>query len=531
MLLQVSLPTGQPSAGGVIPAGALSGYTSRLLTEKTFKDIRDVVKGINNFFPDDIKNMNKKFDEYFRGMVTGGTLFEELGFYYVGPVDAHDLDNLIPILENIRDNVPLTKPVLLHVKSIKGKGYPPAESASDKMHGVARFDVATGKQKVLASKTPSYTNVFAQSLIAIAEQDKDVMAITAAMPGGTGLDKFGRRFPKRCFDVGIAEQHAMTFAAGIAVEGLKPFAAIYSTFMQRAYDQIIHDIALQQLPVRMVLDRAGLVGNDGATHHGTFDMAYLGCIPDVVAMAPSDEAELQNMVETLYSINDRPSAVRFPRGNGYGLQLIKDLFGTVFEGDELPTRGEILEIGKGRIVKRVAGDKRLKYHVSILSIGTRLHDSVLAARAIEKAYPDIGVTVADARFMKPLDQKLIIELATQSDVLLTIEEGSVGGFGSHVQHFMCESGLLDRGTVRMRSMVIPDIWIEQGPQKDQYDIAGLNEIHIAAKIEKLVNDIREYNPKGVINLQTETEVVGSSVGRSHFQALSTTPSGPSYDIA
>ena len=286
---QVSLPTGQPSAGGVVPAGALSGYTSRLLTSSTFKSVRDIAKGLNSFMPEDIKNINKKVDEYVRGMATGGTLFEELGFYYVGPVDAHDLDNLVPILENIRDNVPITKPVLLHIKSSKGKGYPPAEAASDKYHGVNKFDVSTGVQKVTPAKTQSMTTIFANSLINIAEEDRSVCAITAAMPGGTGLDKFGRRFPKRTYDVGIAEQHAVTFAAGMAVEGLKPFVAIYSTFMQRAYDQIIHDVALQQLPVRMILDRAGLVGNDGATHHGSYDLAYLGCVPDMVIMAPADE--------------------------------------------------------------------------------------------------------------------------------------------------------------------------------------------------------------------------------------------------
>lgn len=315
---QVSLPTGQPSAGGVVPAGALSGYTSRLLTSSTFKSVRDIAKGLNSLMPGDIQNFNKKVDEYVRGIATGGTLFEELGFYYVGPVDGHDLDTLLPILENIRDNVPVTKPVLLHVKTSKGKGdavsstifssiyfssyvgYPPAEAASDKYHGVAKFDVLTGKQFVSPQKTISYTNAFAHSLINIAESDRKVCAITAAMPGGTGLDKFGRRFPKRTFDVGIAEQHAVTFAAGMAVEGLKPFVAIYSTFLQRAYDQVIHDCALQQLPVRFILDRAGLVGNDGATHHGNYDLAYLGCIPDIVIMAPSDEViQMLNMISNI----------------------------------------------------------------------------------------------------------------------------------------------------------------------------------------------------------------------------------------
>jgi 1-deoxy-D-xylulose-5-phosphate synthase len=506
---QVSLPTGQPSAGGVAPAGALSGYTSRLLTSSTFKTVRDIAKSLNRFMPDDIQNLNKKVDNYVRGMATGGTLFEELGFYYVGPVDAHDLDNLVPILANIRDNVPVTKPVLLHVKSVKGKGYPPAEAASDKYHGVAKFDVASGKQKVTPQKTPSLTSIFANSLIAIAENDRSVCAITAAMPGGTGVDKFGKRFPKRTFDVGIAEQHGVTFAAGMAVEGLKPFCAIYSTFLQRAYDQVIHDVALQRLPVRFILDRAGLVGNDGATHHGTFDLAYLGTVPDLVIMAPSDELELQNMVETAYTIDNMPSVVRYPRASGYGPEILRDLFDSSVTIDAsnpsndnyLPARGHALPIGKGRIVKKggnleSGGDptngRSSPYRISIVSIGSRLAESVLAARQLEEQYPYMSVTVADARFMKPLDTDMLRELASASDVMLTIEEGSIGGFGSHVQQFLSEEGLLDRGTVRLRSMVIPDTWIEAGPQKDQYDIANLNQPHIVHKIEDLVRNIRSY---------------------------------------
>eukprot|EP01038_Epipyxis_sp_PR26KG_P006557 gene6557-9006_t len=511
---QVSLPTGQPSAGGVVPAGALSGYTSRLLTSSTFKSFRDIAKGINSLMPSDIKNINKKVDAYVRGMATGGTLFEELGFYYVGPVDAHDLDNLIPILENIRDNVPVTKPVLLHVKSIKGKGYPPAEAASDKYHGVAKFDVATGKQKVSPQHTISYTNAFANSLIAIAENDRSVSAITAAMPGGTGIDKFGRRFPKRTFDVGIAEQHAVTFAAGMAVEGIKPFCAIYSTFMQRALDQIIHDVALQQLPVRFVLDRAGLVGNDGATHHGTFDLAYLGCVPDIVIMAPSDEIELQNMIETQYVIDNRPSVTRFPRGSGYGEEVLQDMYKGLKEQGieyslydqktgEMPARGKVLPIGKGRVMKKGTSSTNTKYRVAILSIGTRLYDSILAARDIENKYNDVSVTVADARYMKPLDETLITQLAISHDILITIEEGSKGGFGDAVVHYLTNNGLLDNGIVKVRTMVIPDIWIEAGPQKDQYDIAELNEKHIVNKIETVVNSIRDYRPKRVIDYKTE----------------------------
>eukprot|EP01039_Chlorochromonas_danica_P005135 gene5135-5642_t len=501
---QVSLPTGQPSAGGVVPAGALSGYTSRLLTSSAFKSVRDIAKSLNSLMPDDIQNLNKKFDEYVRGIATGGTLFEELGFYYVGPVDGHDVDNLVQIMENIRDNVPVTKPVLLHVKTQKGKGYPPAEAASDKYHGVAKFDVASGKQKVSPQKTVSFTNAFAHALINIAEQDRKVCAITAAMPGGTGLDKFGRRFPKRTYDVGIAEQHAVTFAAGMAVEGLKPFVAIYSSFMQRAYDQVIHDVALQQLPVRMVLDRAGLVGNDGATHHGAYDLAYLGCIPDIVIMAPADEIELQNMIETQYVLENRPSAMRFPRGSGYGDEVLRDIYGgdSGYVQGDLPARGKILPIGKGRIVKKGLSGK--KYRATLLSIGTRLVDAVRAARALEARHPDLSVIVADARFMKPLDETLIRDLALMSHIMVTVEEGSKGGFGAHVGDFLSNEGLLDQGTLRYRSMYIPDIWIEAGTQQEQYDIAQLNEQHIVEKLDQIYNGIKNYRPKGVIDVKAET---------------------------
>lgn len=489
---QVSLPTGQPSAGGVIPAGALSGYTGRLLTSNTFKNFRDVAKGINTLLPSNIQEVNKKIDSYVRGMATGGTLFEELGFYYVGPVDAHDIENLVPILENIRDKVPITKPVLLHVKSVKGKGYAPAEAASDRMHGVAKFDISTGKQVKTVAKTPSLTSVFANSLISIAEQDRKVVAITAAMPGGTGIDKFGRRFPKRTFDVGIAEQHAVTFAAGMAVEGLKPFCAIYSTFLQRGYDQLVHDVALQKLPVRFILDRAGLVGNDGATHHGTFDLAYMGCIPDMVIMAPSDEIELQHMIETAYELDDRPSAVRYPRANGYGPTKLQELLGYK-EGkeSEIQPRGQVLELGKGRIIKQ--GDinnSNTDTRVTILSIGSRLIESVIAAKELETLYPACSVTVADARFMKPLDTTLIDTLAKESDIMLTVEEGSIGGFGSHVSEYMQNQGHFDgsssRGSIMFRSAFIPDEWIEQGPQKDQYDLAKLNSGDLIRRLSILI---------------------------------------------
>lgn len=470
--------------------------------------MRDVAKGISSLMPGELQAVNKKVDEYIRGMATGGTLFEELGFYYVGPVDAHDLDNLVPILENIRDNVPVTKPVLLHIKSVKGKGYPPAEAASDKMHGVAKFDVATGKQKITPSKTASLTTVFANSLIAIAEEDRSVVAITAAMPGGTGLDKFGRRFPKRTFDVGIAEQHAVTFAAGMAVEGLKPFCAIYSTFLQRALDQVIHDAALQQLPVRFILDRAGLVGNDGATHHGTFDLAYLACVPDLVIMAPAEEADLQNMVETAYSINHVPSVVRYPRASAYGAERLKDLLGiSLGASGELPARGTVLPIGQGRIIRRDAGKK--KYRAAILSLGTRLVDAVLACRQLEEMHPDTAFTVADARFMKPLDEKLISQLAAESNVLITIEEGSKGGFGAHVLHHLTDAGHLDLGTLRFRSMVIPDVWIEHGTQKEQYDIAGLNEPMITDKVDRLLHLVKDKDrPQSV---EPSVDVAGSAI--------------------
>merc|ERR1719454_2821276 len=314
---QVSLPTGTPSAGGTVPVGSLSSYTARLIASKPFQTFRDTAKSINKLFPEEIQRANAKIDEYARGMVSGGTLFEELGFYYIGPVDGHDLDNLVPILENIRDREG-NQPVLLHIKTDKGKGYPPAEAASDKYHGVPKFDVATGRKLAPPAQAPSYTGIFAETLVDIASADRSVVAITAAMPGGTGIDKFGKRFPKRTFDVGIAEQHAVTFVAGMATEGLKPFVAIYSTFLQRAYDQVVHDVALQNLPVRMILDRAGLVGNDGPTHHGSFDLAYMGCIPNLTIMGPSDEIELRNMMKTCADFDDGPTVLRYPRGNGYG---------------------------------------------------------------------------------------------------------------------------------------------------------------------------------------------------------------------
>jgi 1-deoxy-D-xylulose-5-phosphate synthase len=379
----------------------------------------------------------------------GGTLFEEMGLYYVGPIDGHNLDHLLPVLENVRDSQ-IDRPILVHVVTKKGKGYEPAENASDKYHGVVKFDVITGAQKKAQSNAPQYTKVFAESLIAEAEADDKIVAITAAMPSGTGLDLFAKRFPKRCFDVGIAEQHGVTFAAGLATEGFKPFAVIYSTFLQRAYDQVVHDVAIQRLPVRFAMDRAGLVGADGATHAGSFDTTFMATLPGMVVMAPSDELELKHMVATQVAIDDRPSCVRYPRGEGVGI--------------ELPAKGTPLEIGKGRIVRE--GSK-----IAILSFGTRLQESLKAAD--ELGARGLPTTVADARFCKPLDEDLIRRLARDHEVLLTIEEGAIGGFAAHVMQFMASAGLFDRGC-KFRPLILPDIFIDQEAPQRQYDIAGLN---------------------------------------------------------
>jgi len=483
---QVSLPTGTQSAGGVVPASQLSAYTSKLLVSKPFQNVRDFAKEINRLFPENVQDINKRIDEYARGIVSGGTLFEELGFYYVGPVDGHDLDNLVPILEQLRDS-PSTKPVLLHIKTNKGQGYTPAERASDKMHGVGKFDLSTGKQFKSKAIAPSYTSIFANALIDEAVDDRSVVGITAAMPGGTGMDIFGRRFPKRTFDVGIAEQHAVTFAAGMACEGLKPFCCIYSTFMQRGYDQVVHDVAIQNLPVRMILDRAGLVGNDGPTHHGCYDLAYLGCIPNLTIMAPSDEVELKNMVATCAAYDKGPTVLRYPRGNGYGIDKLKSLFGYTF--DEVPAKGEPLPIGKGRIV-RSTSIKNRNDRVAILSLGTRLHESLVAAQEIEETDPTLGVTVADARFMKPLDIELIRQLAADHSVIVTVEEGSIGGFGDHVLHFLTLDGALDNGSLKVRPMVLPDTLFETATQMEQYDEAGLNAYHIKGTILRLTERVK-----------------------------------------
>ncbi len=430
------------------PVGAMSAYLSRLISSKPYLSLRHLAKEIADQLPRPLRNAARRAEEYARGMVTGGTLFEELGFYYIGPIDGHNLDHLLPVLQNVRD-ADDDKPVLIHVVTKKGKGYGPAEESADKLHAVAKFDVVTGAQSKPKSNAPTYTRVFAQSLIAEAAADPTIVGITAAMPSGTGLDLFGERFPDRCFDVGIAEQHAVTFAAGMATEGFKPFCAIYSTFLQRAYDQVIHDVVLQHLPVRFALDRAGLVGADGATHAGSFDTAYLGCLPDIVLMAAADELELMHMVATQAAIDDRASALRYPRGEGVGL--------------ELPERGSLLPIGKGRILQE--GTK-----IAILSYGTRLGEARRAAA--ELAARGLSTTLADARFAKPLDEDLVRRLALEHEVLITIEEGSVGGFGSFVLQFLATAGLLDGG-LKIRPMVLPDVYLDHDSPAKQYETAGL----------------------------------------------------------
>jgi 1-deoxy-D-xylulose-5-phosphate synthase len=436
------------------PVGAMSAYLSRLLSSKSYSSLRYLAREMAKKFPKPLERAAARAEEYARGFVTGGTLFEELGFYYVGPIDGHNLDHLLPVLKNVRDSSD-RGPVLVHVVTQKGRGYPPAEAAADKYHGVVKFDVATGAQVKGKAGAPSYTSVFAKALIAEAEADERVVAITAAMPSGTGLDKFAEKFPKRCFDVGIAEQHAVTFAAGLACEGLKPFATIYSTFLQRAYDQVVHDVAIQGLPVRFAMDRAGLVGADGATHAGSFDVAYLGCLPGFVLMAAADEAELMHMVATAAAIDDRPSAVRYPRGEGVGIAL--------------PSRGAVLALGKGRIVREGTA-------VAILSYGARLQECLKAADELQAM--GLSTTVADARFAKPLDTDLIERLVREHEVVITIEEGAVGGFASHVLQHLATKGLLDHG-LKLRPMVLPDRFLDHDSPQKQYEQAGLSARHIA----------------------------------------------------
>jgi 1-deoxy-D-xylulose-5-phosphate synthase len=431
------------------PVGAMSAYLSRLISSKSYRSLRHIAMGMAEKFPRPIEKAAKRAEEYARGLVTGGTLFEELGFFYIGPLDGHDLEHLLPVLRNVRDSEE-PGPVLVHVVTQKGRGYGPAEEAADKYHGVGKFDVVTGKQAKAPAKAPSYTKVFAEALISEAERDEGIVAVTAAMPSGTGLNLFAERFPERCFDVGIAEQHAVTFAAGLACEGMKPFTVIYSTFMQRAYDQIVHDVAIQQLPVRFAMDRAGLVGADGQTHAGSYDIAYLGCLPGFVVMAAADEAELAHMVATAVSIDDRPSALRYPRGEGFGAPM--------------PARGEVLELGKGRVLREGTA-------VALLSFGGRLHECLAAAEELG-AY-GLSTTVADARFAKPLDDGLVCDLARGHELLITIEEGSIGGFATQVLHCLADNGLLENG-LKLRPMTLPDRFIQHNTPKAQYADAGLD---------------------------------------------------------
>ncbi|MCZ8182268.1 MAG: 1-deoxy-D-xylulose-5-phosphate synthase [Beijerinckiaceae bacterium] len=440
------------------PVGAMSAYLARLVSGRTYRSLREVAKQLAQRLPKFFYDKARKTEEFGRGFWTGGTLFEELGFYYVGPIDGHNLDHLLPVLRNVRNSD--TGPVLIHVVTQKGKGYAPAEASADKYHGVVKFDVITGKQAKPPSNAPSYTKVFAQSLIREAERDDKVVAITAAMPSGTGLDLFGEAFPQRTFDVGIAEQHAVTFAAGLATEGYKPFCAIYSTFLQRGYDQLVHDVAIQNLPVRFAMDRAGLVGADGPTHAGAFDLAYLCCLPNMVVMAAADEAELCHMVATAVAHDSGPIAFRYPRGEGVGV--------------EMPERGEILPIGKGRMIRNGS-------QIALLSLGTRLQEALLAADELEKL--GLSTTVADARFAKPIDTALVRDLAQGHAVLVTIEEGSVGGFGAQVVQFLSDEGLLD-GALRFRSMVLPDSYQDHDKPEKMYAEAGLDAKGIVAKVRE-----------------------------------------------
>ena len=444
------------------PVGAMSKYLAKLLSGKLYFSLRETVKMVISAFSKRFSQKAGKAEDLLRGIVTGGTLFSELGFYYIGPVDGHDVDNLVQIFENVK-NSNHEGPILIHVRTQKGKGYKPAEESGDKYHGVSKFNIATGEQKKSKSNAPSYTKVFAETLIKHAEQDTKIIGITGAMPSGTGLNLFEKKFPDRTFDVGIAEQHAVTFAAGLATEGYKPYAAIYSTFLQRAYDQVVHDVAIQSLPVRFAIDRAGLVGADGPTHAGSFDITYLSTLPNFVVMAASDESELVKMINTSVHINDRPSAFRYPRGNGIGV--------------EMPSINELLEIGKGRVIKE--GKK-----VAILNFGTRLEECKKASEILSKK--GIEITIIDARFAKPLDEKLIMEAANNHEVLISIEEGAVGGFGSHVMQFLSDRGVFDRG-LKFRSMILPDLFIDQDTPEKMYEKAGLDSLSIANKIEETLN--------------------------------------------
>jgi 1-deoxy-D-xylulose-5-phosphate synthase len=446
------------------PVGAMSAYLARLISGRTYRSLREIGKQLAKRVPKVVGIPAMRAEEFARGMVTGGTLFEELGFFYVGPIDGHNIDHLLPVLRNVRDAK--NGPILVHVVTQKGKGYAPAEASADKYHGVVKFDVVTGAQAKGKSNAPAYTKVYAQSLIKEARKDERIVAITAAMPSGTGLDLFGAEFPDRCFDVGIAEQHAVTFAGGLATQGYKPFATIYSTFLQRAYDQVVHDIAIQRLPVRFAMDRAGLVGADGPTHAGSFDVAYLGCLPGFVVMAAADEADLVHMVATAAAIDDRPSALRYPRGEGLGV--------------EMPEEGKPLEIGRGRIIREGST-------VALLSFGARLGECLKAAD--ELATFGLSTTVADARFAKPLDTDLVLRLAREHEVLITVEEGAIGGFAAHVMQALAENGVLDRG-LKVRPMILPDVFIDQDSPAAMYREAGLDAKGIVAKVfEALGKDL------------------------------------------
>ena len=438
------------------PVGAMSSYLSRLYAGDPFQELKSAAKGAVSLLPEPFREGAKRAKDLLKHTVVGGTLFEELGFSYIGPIDGHDLDQLLPVLRTVKARA--TGPVLIHVLTKKGKGYAPAETADDKGHATARFDVVTGEQKKAPSNAPSYTKVFAKALIDEASRDDKIVAVTAAMPDGTGLDLFAKQYPSRCFDVGIAEQHCVTFSAGLAAGGMKPFCAIYSTFLQRGYDQVVHDVAIQRLPVRFAIDRAGLIGADGATHAGAFDVAFMANLPGMVVMAAADEAELVHMVATATAHNDGPIAFRYPRGEGVGV--------------EMPERGEVLEIGKGRMIRKGSG-------VAILSFGTRLQEVEKAAEALGQR--GINPTIADARFAKPLDRELILSLAAEHEALITVEEGAVGGFGSHVAQLLADEGVFDTG-LKFRSMVLPDIFIDQASPHDMYDVAAMNAEHIEAKV-------------------------------------------------
>ncbi|XP_039000746.1 probable 1-deoxy-D-xylulose-5-phosphate synthase 2, chloroplastic [Hibiscus syriacus] len=466
---QVSLPTATLQ-GPATPVGALSRTLTKIQASSKFRKLRETAKGITKQIGGQAHEIAAKVDEYARGMISasGSTLFEELGLYYIGPVDGHNIEDLVAMFKKVKV-MPAPGPVLIHIVTEKGKGYPPAEAATDKMHGVVSFDTETGKQFKSKSPTLSYTQYFAESLIKEAEADDKIVAIHAAMGGGTGLNYFQKRFPDRCFDVGIAEQHAVTFAAGLATEGLKPFCAIYSSFLQRGYDQVVHDVDLQKLPVRFAMDRAGLVGADGPTHCGAFDITYMACLPNMVVMAPSDEAELIHMVATAAAIDDRPSCFRFPRGNGAGGVIPRDYKGTP------------LEIGKGRII--MEGTR-----VAILGYGSIVQQCIEAANMLRSQ--NIYITVADARFCKPLDTNLIKQLANEHEILITVEEGSIGGFGSHVSHFLSLNGILD-GSLKFRAMVLPDKYIDHGSHQDQIEEAGLSSGHISATVLSILGRPRE----------------------------------------